>query len=280
METRKKPENREPGRGRTASSGRDPSGVAVGPVGPRASRRRSTLATPCCLMPPPCRRCRGRRRPPRHRRSCRSRRGWGRRRARGSCETQELASIVRPAPGPPSGAARRRGGHRAVPRGGAGGVEAAPSLEERREALAQVLDHIVLDPGGFRVRYDMASDCGHDRSSSSSRFQVGGMTPAPILRRLAARPAGSLARRRAAISLHRGSRMRCWLRMIGISAHSSAKRAAPMRSMRRARASSLARRAARSRGSTIPAVALTRMSARHRPRVAKARCKAVRPPSE
>ena len=36
-------------------------------------------------------------------------------------------------------------------------------LEERREALAQVLGRATLDPGGVTVRYDAAGYCGHDR---------------------------------------------------------------------------------------------------------------------
>ncbi len=39
-------------------------------------------------------------------------------------------------------------------------------LEERREALAQVLDRVTLDPGGVTVRYDAAGYCGHDRIGS------------------------------------------------------------------------------------------------------------------
>jgi DNA invertase Pin-like site-specific DNA recombinase len=39
-------------------------------------------------------------------------------------------------------------------------------LEERREALSQVLDRITLEPGGVTVRYDAAGYCGHDRIGS------------------------------------------------------------------------------------------------------------------
>ena len=39
-------------------------------------------------------------------------------------------------------------------------------LEERRKALAKVLDRVTLDPGGVHIRYDAAGFCGHDRSSS------------------------------------------------------------------------------------------------------------------
>jgi len=40
-------------------------------------------------------------------------------------------------------------------------------LEERRAALAKVLDRVTLDPGGVHIRYDAAGFCGHDRSSST-----------------------------------------------------------------------------------------------------------------
>ncbi len=39
-------------------------------------------------------------------------------------------------------------------------------LEERRRALAKVLDRVTLSPGGVHIRYDAAGFCGHDRSSS------------------------------------------------------------------------------------------------------------------
>ena len=41
-------------------------------------------------------------------------------------------------------------------------------LEERRKALAKVLDRVTLDPGGVHIRYDAAGFCGHDRSSCSN----------------------------------------------------------------------------------------------------------------
>jgi len=45
-------------------------------------------------------------------------------------------------------------------------------LDERREALAKVLDRITLDPGGVHIRYDAAGFCGHDRSSSPLRSKT------------------------------------------------------------------------------------------------------------
>ncbi len=41
-------------------------------------------------------------------------------------------------------------------------------LDERREALSQVLSEVVLAPGGVTIRYDASGYCGHDRLSSVS----------------------------------------------------------------------------------------------------------------
>ena len=45
-------------------------------------------------------------------------------------------------------------------------------LEERREALAKVLDTITLEPGGVTVRYDAAEYCGAQRIGSAIPHQV------------------------------------------------------------------------------------------------------------